>query len=312
MLNLKSKCKCNVAVEKVGATLVFAMICALFLFGCCQNDSADTKSSQDNESFKNIPQKYHSILAEFQSKSPERIISIAPSTTELLYEYGVGEYLVGATIPHDYPPEAADLPSIGDMSLDYERIIALQPDLLIGEGNLFAGMIENIKDLGIPVLLFDTRSFQELADDLRILDILFKRDITNELVDETKRILSTIPEPENKPKVAAIISSTPLILAAGDSYLVNLIGIAGGESITSDTPGDYITLSKEDMILLNPDVIIYTFDGIRNDLLQDKALSGIEAIKNDRIIKVDPDIVLRPTLRSLRVGAMTLRNLFKK
>lgn len=289
---------------------MFALICALFLFGCSQNDSADTKSNRDIDSLKNIPQKYHSILMKFQSKSPERIISIAPSTTELLYEYGVGEYLVGATIPHDYPPEAVDLPSIGDMSLDHERIIALQPDLLIGEGNLFAGMVENIKDLGIPVLLFDTRSFQELADDLLILDKLFKRDISKQLVDETNTILSKIPEPENKVKVAAIISSTPLILAAGDSWLVNLIKIAGGESITSETPGDYITLSKEDMILLNPDVIIYTFDGIRNDLLQDKALSGIEAIKNDRIIKVDPDIVLRPTLRSIRDGASILRNIF--
>ena len=284
----------------------------LILFCSCANKPSQTQNEPVDDSLKNIPEKYHGIIKKFESKSPQRIISIAPSTTELLYEYGVGEYLVGATIPHDYPPEAVDLPSIGDMSLDFERIIALQPDLLIGEGNLFAGMIDNIKDLGIPVLLFDTRSNRDLSDNLLVFDKLFKRD-DGEKLNEGRYMGLTVNRnrnPKTRPRVAPIISSTPLILAAGDSWLVNLIKIAGGKSITSDTPGDYITLSREDMILLNPDVIICTFEGTRNDLLLDETLANIEAIKNDRVFYVDPDIILRPTLRSIGLGSSTLRDLF--
>lgn len=301
-------------IAQHAAKLSIVLFCALILFCSCANKPSQTQNEPVDDSLKNIPEKYHSIIRDFESKSPQRVISISPSTTELLYEYGVGEYLVGATIPHDYPPEAVDLPSIGDMSLDFERIIALQPDLLIGEGNLFAGMVENIKDLGIPVLFFDTRSHRDLSDNLLVFDKLFKRESGENLLKHVYDGLQVVglPNPDYKPRIAPVISSTPLILAAGDSWLVNLIKVAGGKSITSDTPGDYITLSREDMILLNPDVIICTFEGTRNDLLHDKTLANVEAIKNDRIIYVDPDIILRPTLRSIRTGASTLRSIFRK
>ena len=259
---------------------------------------------------------HKAVIKLFESRSaqgnttPQKIVSIAPSTTELLYEYGVGEFIIGATSPHNYPPDAESLPSIGELTLDKEKIIALSPDILIGEKNLYAGQSELINDLGIPVLLFDTRSVNDLWYDLRVLDAVFKLQKAETLMTSTTESLDFLSKIENPPRVAAIISSTPLILAAGDSYFGDLITLAGGKLITSDTPGDYITLSREDLIRLDPEIILCTFEGIRDDLIGDLTLENITAIKGNRIFAMDPDIVLRPTLRSISEGAVKMRLLF--
>ncbi|MFH1514552.1 MAG: helical backbone metal receptor [bacterium] len=290
--------------------LVMILSGAVLNISGCNENTPRENSESEKKIYSDVPEKYHSILKIFESDQPARIISISPSTTELLFEYGVGDRIAGATKPHNYPPEAENLPSIGDMSLDTERIISLNPDILIGEGNLFAGMVENIKDLGIPVLLFDTRSKDDLMDNLKVLDHLFNMTSGQELIQSTQTILSGITRPNDPPTVAAVISSSPIILAAGDSYLVNLIEISGGKSVTSDTPGDYVTYSREDLIIANPEIIIYTFEGTGLDIQRDETLSGLTAIKNDRGIKIDSDVVLRPTLRSIREGTYLLQHAF--
>jgi iron complex transport system substrate-binding protein len=259
---------------------------------------------------------HKAVIRQFESRSsqenatPQKIVSIAPSTTELLYEYGVGEFIVGATSPHNYPPDAENLPSIGGLTLDKEKIISLKPDILIGEKNLYAGQSEIINDLGIPVLLFDTRSVNDLWYDLRVLDAIFKLQKAETLMTSTTESLDFLSKIENPPKVAAIISSTPLILAAGDSYFGDLITVAGGKLITDTTLGDYITLSREDLIRLDPEIILCTFEGIRDDLIGDLTLENITAIRENRIFAMDPDIVLRPTLRSISEGAVKMKLLF--
>ena len=277
--------------------------------GCGDTDASEKRSTHKSK-FNDVPEKYHLVLREFETEQPTRIISISPSTTELLFEYGVGDRIVGATKPHNYPSDAEDLPSVGDMSLDMERIISLEPDILIGEGNLFAGVVENVKDLGIPVLLFDTRSKDDLMDNLKVFDHLFNSTTGQELIKSTEAILTGIERLDDPPTVAAVISSSPIILAAGNSYLVNLIEMSGGKSVTSDTPGDYVTYSREDLIIADPEIIIYTFEGTGIEIQKDVTLSGLTAVRNDRIIQVDPDVVLRPTLRSIREGTKILRQAF--
>lgn len=306
---------------------IFSTYCLIFLFAfsllsvSCHStkepektDTSEIKTVVDEPFYQ---PEHKEIIKLFGSRSaqentPIKIVSIAPSTTELLYEYGVGEFIVGATSPHNYPPDAENLPSIGELTLDKEKIIRLKPDILIGEKNLYAGQSEIITDLGIPVLLFDTRSVNDLWYDLRVLDEIFKLQKAESLMNSTLESLDSLNKIENPPKVAAIISSTPLILAAGDSYFGNLITVAGGKLITDTTPGDYITLSREDLIRLDPEIILCTFDGIRDDLIADLTLENVTAIKENRIFSMDPDIVLRPTLRSISEGAVKMKLLFSE
>jgi iron complex transport system substrate-binding protein len=297
-------------------SLIFLALVALFSISC--NSTKKPEEPQPKPTIEEpwyLPE-HKDVIRQIESLSskkestPQKIVSIAPSTTELLYEYGVGEFIVGATSPHNFPPDAENLPSIGELTLDKERIIALDPDILIGEKNLYAGQTDSIKDLGIPVLLFDTRSVGDLGYDLRVLDEIFKLQKAEILMASTTESLDFLSKIENPPKVAAIISSTPLILAAGDSYFGNLIKTAGGKLITIDTPGDYITLSREDLIRLDPEIILCTFDGIRDDLIADLTLENVSAIRENRIFAMDPDIVLRPTLRSISEGAVKMKLLF--
>ena len=254
-----------------------------------------------------VDKNYGDILAKFDKSLPEKVISIAPSTTELLYEYGVGNLIIAAVEPHNYPVEAKKLDSVGNLSLNIEKIVLLKPDIIIGEKNLFLGQLASLQDLGIPLLLFDTRTPEDLTINLFVFDRLFHQSKAQELERETFRIINLFPKPKKELRIACVISSTPLILAGPDSWVSSLMELAGCKNVMSDAPGDYIPISREEFIAKDPEIIIITFKGIENELRKEKSFDGLKAIKADHLYLVDPDIFLRPTLRSIKEGVRMIR-----
>jgi iron complex transport system substrate-binding protein len=247
------------------------------------------------------------IFSHFENTSPKKIISIAPSTTELLYEYGVGNLIIGAVEPHDYPGEAKKLESVGNLTLNVEKIVLLKPDIIIGEKDLFKGQLASLDGLGIPLLLFETKSPSDLFFHTFVLDKLFHQSKATKLNQETNDIIARFPRPEKPIKIACVISSAPLMLACKDSYMSGLIEFAGCKNVADDIPGDYSTISREELIGMNPDVILFTFEGIGKELKNEKSFDGISAVKAHRLYLVNPDIFLRPTLRSIRDGVIIIR-----
>lgn len=272
----------------------------------CVSCTNDTKPHKPSDSI-DASEKYGCILELFHDEAPQRIVSIAPSVTELLFEFGVGDRIVGAVKPHDYPPEAENLETVGNIAIDLERVILLNPDILIGEANLFAGI--NLDDLNIPVLLFDTRSVDDLIDNIEVLELLFRLDRGDDIIKSIKDTIASLEIPETRPRVALVISDIPLMLAAGNSYFSDLVTLAGGDCVISDINADYLTISQEDLLHFNPEIIICTYEDIKETLIEDYRFSMIDAMQNNRITYVDPDIVLRPTLRSIKTGAPMLNSI---
>jgi len=303
--------------EKVAALKILLLLAGVAFFVSCAYGNGKksildkpTKSISDNEkktTESTYINRYGDVISRFADKSPQRIVSIAPSTTEMLFEYGIGELICGATEPHNYPPKAMKLETIGHQMLNTEKIVSLKPDIIIGEKNLFLGQTETIGELGIPILLFDTRSVDDIFGDLIVLDRICKEQKAEELFQNAISELETVSKPERPCRVAGIISSSPMILAARNSYLSSIISISGCTNIAGDIPGDYVTFSREELLIKNPDMIIVTFGGIRDELNRDESLKRVAAIKNKKIMEVNPDVFLRPTLRSIREGAVILR-----
>jgi len=296
-----------------GLTILLLTAGVIFISSCERGNGNEFRQSHPPslEKAKSVDliirERYKDTFSRFAEKSPERIVSIAPSTTELLFEYGVGNLICGATEPHDFPPEASKLESVGNVALNMEKIVSLKPDIIIGERNLFLGQTETLRELGIPLMLFDTRDVHDVFLDLMTLDMLFKQQKADNLYNEAIKVIENVPPPEKGCRVAIIVSSAPMILAAGDSFLSSLISYSGGVNIAGDISGDYVTLSREELITRNPELILYTFNGIGEELMRDASLKAVAAIKENRMIEVDPDIFLRPTLRSIKEGGTVLR-----
>jgi iron complex transport system substrate-binding protein len=300
------------SLKRFAILMVSALLCALlalYINGIMASRDIESGRSSPGD----IPGKYSKVLDKFKETPPERVISLSPSTTELIYEIGVQDRLVGAAKPHDYPPEALNIPTIGDVSLNIEKIVSLHPDILIGEGNEYSPQLEKLKESGIPVIFFDTRQVSQVFTDVKVLEILFHKKEQSEKFGQYIYILDQIKnrshQKKTSPRVAAVISSAPITVAARDSYLANLIKMSGGINVTNDIYGDKITLSARDLALYYPQVIICMDKRVMDELLSDPALKNISAIKYKRVYEIPPDLI-HPTLRSIEKGTYKLVDLF--
>ncbi|WP_083238730.1 ABC transporter substrate-binding protein [Caloranaerobacter ferrireducens] len=235
-------------------------------------------------------------------KEPLRIVSLAPSHTEILFAIGLGERVVGVSNYCDYPEEAKNKEKVGDsFNVNVEKIIELSPDLVIQYGQGKEEVNKRLQEAGIKVLSYEPESIEDV---INLIDELGK--ITNSqraakmtIVDMmTKRdfILSRVAGKE-KVKVFYEVWDQPLMAAGPGSFIDELINLAGGENIAKDAQGKYPQFDLEQLIERNPDVYLTAKD--REDKTVDsiKARDGYEninAIKNDRVYILDPNIISRP------------------
>ncbi|QIB26452.1 ABC transporter substrate-binding protein [Caloranaerobacter azorensis] len=235
-------------------------------------------------------------------KEPLRIVSLAPSHTEILFAIGLGNRVVGVTNYCNYPEEAKSKEKVGDFfNVNVEKIIELAPDLVIQYGQGKEEVNKRLKEAGIKVLSYEPESIDDvinLIDELgkitnrqraakmTIVDMMAKRDF----------VLSVVSGKE-KVKVFYELQAKPLMTAGPGSFIDELINLAGGENIAKDAKGKYPQFDLEQLIERNPDVYLTSKYGENKTVDSIKSRDGYEninAIKNDRVYILDPDIISRP------------------
>jgi len=236
----------------------------------------------------------------------QRIISLAPATTEILFSLGLSENVIGVTTFCNYPPEVKNKGKIGTFSQpNVEDILFLNPDLTFATGLEQASIVQKLKQLGLKVYISYPSSLDELLNSIEEIGKLTNRekeahDLTNQMknkVGQIKRKVESIPE-DKRPKVFVEIWHDPLMTAGSGSFVDELITLAGGINIAHDTPRAYCYFSPEQVIERNPDCIIFGYmdeqlsqPGVRNRLGWNK----IKAIRNNRLYNdINPDLFLRP------------------
>lgn len=235
-------------------------------------------------------------------KEPQRIVSLAPSHTEILFAIGLNEKIVGVTNFCDYPEEAKNKEKVGDsFNVNVEKIIELSPDLVIQYGQGKEEVNKRLKEAGIKVLSYEPESIEDV---INLIDELGK--ITNsyqaakKTIDamNTKKdfVLSKVAGKE-KVKVFYEVWDQPLMTAGPGSFIDELINLAGGENIAKDAKGKYPQFDLEQLIERNPDVYLTAKDRADKTVESIKARDGYEninAVKNDRVYLLDPNIISRP------------------
>ncbi|MCJ7489102.1 MAG: helical backbone metal receptor [Thermoplasmata archaeon] len=193
---------------------------------------------------------------------PERIVSTAPTPTEMLFAVGAGDLVVGVDTYSDYPAEVANITKVGDYTLSTEVIISLQPDLIISSDLVPISQLELLEDQGIPFVILATRTLDDVLKDLRLVGILTGHvDEANELVDELEDRIEAVTsktQAVDLVKPRTYLEYYPYWTYGPGSFGDDLIALAGGINIAENTSSEYPMLTSEFVIAQDPEIIVYT------------------------------------------------------
>jgi iron complex transport system substrate-binding protein len=226
-------------------------------------------------------------------ESYRRIVSLAPSTTELLYAAGWGDRVVGVSAASDFPPEARRKPQVGGaQSLNVERILALKPDLIVGIP-MKSPVLAQLGSLSTaPVVLLPGDTLDSIASEAEQLSSVLGPS-GRVFASRFRRELAAIAPGRRHPSVFYLVWDQPLMTAGPTTYLDDLIRRAGGRNVVSAS--GYISYSEERLIAAHPDVVLYP------DNLEPGAKRLRARLPHARFIGLNADRVSRPGPRILDV-----------
>jgi iron complex transport system substrate-binding protein len=275
------------------------IILVLSSFGC---KGVNTKINDNtDQSFRTVTDdlgRKVSLKAE-----PERIVSLAPSNTEILFYLGLGDRVVGDTTYCDYPEEAKLCPKVGgfeDPSL--EKIVALKPDLVLAT-DMHQHLLQGLEDAGLNILVLNPHTLEEIFADIQLVGkaagVADKADdLTRRLKDRVAAVSQkTARVPENqRPTVYYEMWYQPLISIGRDSLIAQMIELAGGKNITDDCSEPYPQLSEEVIIDKDPEVMFNSYGHDNKVITTDeiaarKGWKEVACVKTDRIYTIDSDLL---------------------
>lgn len=228
---------------------------------------------------------------------PRRIVSLAPSVTEILYAIGAQALVVGVSSADDYPPEVRHKPTVGGVQLDYERLVTLRPDLVVGVLSLQRANLERLRTLGYRVLVLDPRSVVDTYRAILLLGRVTGRvEAAQQVVDrmqgQVERVRARLPRSALRPRVFVEVWDQPFLTAGQGTFVHDLLGLAGGRNVFEDVVG-WPQVSEEEILRRNPEVILLLHPG-RDRVLQRPAWRVLDAVRASRVHALNPSWVTRP------------------
>lgn len=303
---------------KAGKENLFNLICLVFVLcllgtvtsGCQKSDEAGAQARSESSSKQRPVQaaatkrddapQTRVVTSERMPGKPRRIVSLAPNTTEILFELGAGEHVVGVTRFCDYPAEAAERPKIGGIiNPDFEAIVAREPDLVVG---VTSGADKSIRDqldgAGISYAFAEMDTIEETYAGILHIGVWVGEDRkAREVVDEMRdRIESlTVQTPaEQRPSVLFVYGRNPLTVAGPGTFGHELVERAGGSNPMADSETKYPKVDLEKVLDLDPDRIIDATMGESVDEGFWAQYDDLSAVEQGRVYRLEDTALLRP------------------
>jgi len=239
----------------------------------------------------------------FSVSAPKRIISTMPSNTEILYALGLGKKIIAVSDRCDFPSDAARKKKIGSVSLNAEEIIALNPDLIVMLGSAQRAQIEILRKYKLPVFVIDPRSLEELASSILLLGKITRAENASRKIvwDLNNKIglIEKTRDPERRPCVFVELWHEPVITAGRGTFISDIISVCGGINIGDKAGEGYPSFSIESLVVEDPDYIIVAGSSSSDikKISSDRRLAKLSAVRRNRILLIDADIITRPTPR---------------
>ena len=240
-------------------------------------------------------------------ESVDRVISLAPNLTEIVFAVGAGRRLVGNTTYCDYPVEAKGIEKVGDTRQpNLERIIALKPQVvLVSTASQLEVFTEQLRTHNIAVFVTDPHDLEGVFRSIeQVGEIVGNVDQANALVSTLRaRAVAVDNALKQSPRIRVFyqLSAEPLYTAGHDSFVTDLLKRAGADSVTANVPGAWPKYSAESALAAKPDAIILPTGGSMGEGngAVARALSNSPAAKNGRVYKINDDHLVRPGPRAV-------------
>lgn len=281
--------------------ILFAMI-ILIGFGCAQQPVKKPEvKPKVSESYPMTVTDSTGRKVTIKSK-PKRVISLAPSNTEILFALNAGKSVVGDTTYCDYPKAAKNITKVGGFTdPNVEKIVELKPDIVFGSGTLQSEFVSKLESLEIPVFLVDTKSLTEVMQNVETMGTILDKMpeavvVTGKMRAKINDIESKLHNTKDRPLVFYEVYNEPLITAGPKTFVNDLITRAKGKNAGAAVKAEYPQFSLEKLIEMNPDVYI-AVEGTNWKPGNIKTRPGwdkIDAVVNDKISIVNDDLVSRP------------------
>lgn len=252
--------------------------------------------------------------AKFADAVPRRIVSLSPAATEILFAVGAENQVVARTNLCNYPPEAQKLPAVGGFDgklFSLENIISFKPDFVYLTEGMHDHLVEPLTAYGIKVYVSKAQSLDDVLGEIQTIAeitghkengakcVASIKDEFRQAQEESKKLAA------HKPSVYWEIWNAPYMSIGNDSFLNEIIEVAGLENIFGALKQKYPVVSEESIIAAGPEMILYASDAplSKGDFLKRGSWKNIPAIKNGRIYQIDADLMTRP---GPRVGKAAL------
>ena len=235
--------------------------------------------------------------------APQRIISLAPSGTEVLYAVGAGDRVVAVDEYSNYPLQAIELPKIGGFdgkTISIEKILSFEPDFIYLSKGMHDFLIPTLQEYGIDYYLSEGTSVEGVMKEIVEIGAICgnDKDVSNTLKSIENAILlakNALAEKDDIPTVYYEVWTPPYMSIGGNTFISDVIAKAGGLNIFADL-SDYPTVSEEAIIASNPSVILLqkTSGTTVESVVARKGWEEIDAVKNNKVFVIDDDVFSRP------------------
>jgi iron complex transport system substrate-binding protein len=238
--------------------------------------------------------------------TPERIVSLSPSNTEILAALGLLDKVVGVTDVCDYPPEVINKTRVGGYSaISIEKVAAVKPDLVIASDKTPRETVSRIKEIGVPVIVVAPKNVDHVIRDIGMIGRITGTETQAEdlAANITRRIAKASAVPgTNSPTVAHVVYYKPLYVSGNTTMQNDIISRTGGINVFANRNG-WRTVSLEEFLLANPDIIIVSGGGgmdtserdvILDDFMTNSQYTSLSAVKNHHVYAINADIISRP------------------
>jgi iron complex transport system substrate-binding protein len=244
----------------------------------------------------------------YLAKPPRRIVSLAPSITEILFAIGLDEEIVGVTDFCNYPPAALTKPKVAYSQPNLEALVALEPQLVLAPPSfLRADLLAKLEQLKIPTFVLESKTVEGILGHIQLLGRMVGRAteanaytaaMRKKLADLTKRV-----EGRPRPTLLYVLNSEPLITVGPGSFIHHLIESAGGRNAAERANAPYPRLTMEEVLTQNPDILLFPvgeYEGIPQ-AEQDrwKRWESLGAVQNGQLLQINSDLLNRPGPRVL-------------
>lgn len=299
-------------MKKLYSLLLVVLLTVGVLAGCAEKKDQVNEENKTSVEKKTAEITYPLTLTDgtqakvIIEKKPEKIVSLIPSNTEIVFALGLEKEVVGVTDFDNYPEATTKKEKVGGQEINVEKIISLGADLVLAHASWASTAeagIQQLKDAGITVFVVnDAQNFDQVFDSIEMIgkatgETVKADEIVTGMKDKLEAIKAKAKAIKEKKKVLVEVSPAPEIYTSGkNTFMDQMLSVINAENIAHDQEG-WIKIDQEAMIKRNPDVIVTTYGFyVKNpvdQVLTRKGWETVNAVKNKHVVDVDSDRVTR-------------------